>query len=182
MRALAVVAIAAGLVTAIPHGAGAVSHAKDPARETVLIGTKSVEVGTPNEMSIKFEIEPAKAMVMPHHGSWMEIEVTAGEPYHFEVKPEDPNSKTRIALARVLLSVVNRDNGKKVEGELHPMWGSSGLHYALNGPLPGDGVYNATVTVEPPMFARDAKDRERWAKAVSAAFQFRVRNGLVVGE
>lgn len=175
---LGAVVFAVGLCAA----AEAVSHAKDPAKETVLIGVTAVASGTPNEMVIKLELEPAKAMTMFHQGAWMDMAVKAGEPYHFEVKPEDPKSKTRIAFARVLVSVLNRDNGRKIDGELHPMWGGSGLHYAMNGPLHGDGTYRATVTIEPPTFARDVKERERWTKAVTATFNFRVRNGMVLPE
>lgn len=182
MKGCCAVALAVVLLAAVAYDAGAGYHGKDPTKETVLIGVKSVDAGTPSEMSIRFEIEPAKGMVMPHHGAWMEMAVKPGEPYHFEVKLEDPKSKTRISYARVLLSVVNRENGRKVEGELHPMWGGSGLHYAMNGPLAGDGRYTATVTVEPPAFAREPKDRERWTRPVSATFELRVRDGLVVGE
>jgi hypothetical protein len=63
------------------------------------------------------------------------------------------------------------------------MWGGSGLHYAANGALPGDGTYTATVVVSAPTFARDAtKDRELWMRPVEAQFRFRLENGLVTVE
>jgi len=166
-----IVVVAVLLVTAV----GVAAEGKDPAKETVLIGVK--EAG---EMIIKLEIEPAQAMFMPMHGMWMEMKPEAGEIHHFEVKPEDPGSKTRLPYAGVKFRVVNTSNGKTVEKELHPMWGGSGLHYAANGALPGDGAYVATVTVEPPTFARSPKSKDLWRKPTQAEFRFTFRAGRVV--
>lgn len=151
------------------------AEGKDPAKETVLIGVK--EAGG---MSIKLEIEPAQAMYMPMHGSWMEMKPEKGEIYHFEVKPEDPGSKTRLSYAVVKFRAVNTSNGKVVEKELHPMWGGSGLHYAGNGALPGDGAYTATVTVEPPTFARGPKNKDMWRNSTQVELRFTMRKGRVV--
>ncbi len=54
-------------------------------------------------------------------GEWAEHPVGKGEFFHVEVKPVDPNSKTRISYAEVKFSAINRDNKKKVSGTLHPM-------------------------------------------------------------
>lgn len=151
------------------------AEGKDPAKEAVLIGVK--EAGG---MIIKLEIEPAQAMFMPMHGQWMEMKPEASEIYHFEVKPEDPGSKTRLSYTVVKFRAVNTSTGKTVEKELHPMWGGSGLHYGANGALPGDGAYMATITVEPPAFARGPKNKEMWRKPAQAEFRFTMRKGRLV--
>jgi len=164
--------------------AAATAHGKDATKTTVLIGVQTVAAGTPDEMRIKLELEPAKPMWMPpgaHGGMAMEMVPAPDQRYHFEVKPEDPKSNTRIPYASVRFSATNVNTGRKVEAELHPMWGSSGLHYAANGALPGDGRYAATVVVGSPSFSRDAtKDRELWMRPVEAQFRFRLEGGLVV--
>ncbi len=174
IKGVLAVSIVAGVVL-LATAVGVAAEGKDPARETVLIGVK--EAG---DMIIKLEIEPAQAMVMPMHGMWMEMKPEAGEIHHFEVKPEDPGSKTRLSYAAVKFRAVNTSNGKAVEKELHAMWGGSGLHYAANGALPGDGVYVATVTVEPPTFARGPKNKDLWRKPTQAEFRFTFREGRVV--
>jgi hypothetical protein len=151
------------------------NEGKDPTKETVLIGVK--ETGG---MAIKLEIEPAQSMFIPHHGMWMEMKPEGGEIYHFEVKPEDPGSKTRLSYVTVKFRAVNSNTGKAVEKDLHPMWGGSGLHYATNGTLPGDGKYVATVIVDPPTFARGPKNKNMWRKPVQAEFRFKLKKGRIV--
>jgi uncharacterized protein involved in high-affinity Fe2+ transport len=153
------------------------AEGKDPTKETVLIGVMETE-----GMMIKLEIEPALTMFMPMHGTWMEMKPEAGEIYHFEVKPEDPGSKTRLPYAHVKFRALNKGNGEAVQRDLHPMWGGSGLHYAANGALFGDGEYVATVTVEPPDFARGPKNKDMWRKPAEAEFRFTLREGLVTPE
>lgn len=161
----------------LSSAASVAAEATDPAKETVLIGVK--EAGG---MLIKLEIEPAQTMFMQMHGMWMEMKPEKGEIHHFEVKPEDPGSKTRLSFAAVKVRAVNTTTGKTVEKELHPMWGGSGLHYAANGVLPGDGAYVATVTVEPPTFARGPKNKDLWRKQAHAEFRFDMRKGRIVPE
>lgn len=165
---------------------------RDPTQETVLVGRTLAE-----DMIIQLELEPAKAMWMASTASvqlklhaskgtwvvattpaqWMDHAVEAGELYHVEVKPIDPQSKTRIPYAIVKFEAVNLDTQQKVQGDLHPMWGGSGLHYAFNSGLAGDGVYKATVTVEVPTFARSMKDKLRWMEPKTANFHFRLAGG-----
>jgi uncharacterized protein involved in high-affinity Fe2+ transport len=185
-RGLTIVLVGTLLWVVTPSDVTATTHGKDPTKMTVLIGVQTVGAGTPDEMRVMLELEPAKPMLMPsgaHGGMAMEMVPTPEQKYHFEVKPEDPASKTRISYASVRFAAVNTTTGKKVEADLHPMWGGSGLHYSANGALPGDGVYSATVVVSPPTFARDAvKDRDRWARPVEAESRFRLENGLVTIE
>ncbi len=165
---------------------------KDPAQKTVLIGRALA-----GDMIIQLELEPAKGMWMAMTASvqiemdnskgrwvvlttpakWAEHAIEKGELYHVEVKPIDPRSKTRIPYAEVKFKAVNRDNGKIVEDRLHPMWGGSGLHYAFNSGLAGDGTYEATVTVGAPTFARDLEDKQRWMRTATAKFHFRLADG-----
>jgi uncharacterized protein involved in high-affinity Fe2+ transport len=186
--------IAAGVVAV--HGAEAqvkvLATPQDPARETVLIGRALA-----GDMIIQLELEPAKGMWMAMTASvqiemdnskgrwvvlttppkWAEHAVEKGELYHVEVKPIDPRSKTRIPYAEIKFKAVNKDTGKSVEDRLHPMWGGSGLHYAFNSGLAGDGTYEATVTVGVPTFARDLKDKGRWMRPAAAKFHFRLAGG-----
>jgi uncharacterized protein involved in high-affinity Fe2+ transport len=150
---------------------------EDPRQKTILVGR--TEAGG---MIIQFEIEPATIMVMPMGSPprLTEHPPAAGEVYHLEVKPIDPRSKTRIAYAAVTFTATNRDNGKTLKGELHPMWGGSGLHYALNSALAGDGIYELSITVEPPIFSRSVKDRDLFAKPATARFHFRLKGGALV--
>lgn len=150
---------------------------EDPRQKTILVG-RAEAAG----MIIQFEIEPATTMVMPMGTPprLTEHAPAAGEVYHLEVKPIDPRSKTRIAYAAVTFEATNRDTGKALKGELHPMWGSSGLHYALNSALAGDGAYDLVITVQPPMFSRTVKDKDLFAKPTSARFHFRLKDGALI--
>lgn len=147
----------------------------DPTRETVLVGREMV-----SGMTIIFELEPAKGMWMYMGNKWVEHPVARGELYHVEVKPVDPKSKTRIPYAEVRFSAVNQTNKKTVAGTLHSMWGSSGLHYATNSALAGDGAYEATITIGVPTFGRAPQDRELWLKPVRAKFHFKLAAGKLV--
>ena len=151
--------------------------AEDATQKTVLIG-RALAGG----MTVIFELEAAKSMWM-RMGSppkWVEHPVGKGEIFHVEVKPVDPKSKTRIPYADVKFSAVNRDNKKKVSGTLHPMWGGSGLHYAVNSPLAGDGTYEATISVGVPEVGRASADKDLWMNPVTAKFHFKLSSGKLV--
>jgi uncharacterized protein involved in high-affinity Fe2+ transport len=151
--------------------------AEDATQKTVLIGRASA-----GNMIVIFELEAAKGMWM-QMGSppkWVEHPVGKGEIFHVEVKPVDPKSKTRISYADVKFSAVNRDNKKKVSGTLHPMWGGSGLHYAVNSPLAGDGTYETTITVGVPGFGRASADKDLWMKPVTTKFHFKLASGKLI--
>ena len=163
----------------------------NPAKETVLIGRASA-----GDMIIQLELEPSKAMWMAMTASvqiqmdnskgrwvglttppnWAKHAIEKGELYHVEVKPIDPRSKTRIPYAEIKFKAVNKDTGKSVEDRLHPMWGGSGLHYAFNSGLAGDGTYEATVTVGVPTFARGLDDK-RWMEPATGKFHFKLAGG-----
>lgn len=155
----------------------ALSPAEDATQKTVLIGRNVAA-----NMIVIFELEPAKGMWMPmgNPPKWMEHPVGKGELFHVEVKPVDPKSKTRISYADVKFSAVNRDNKKKISGTLHPMWGGSGLHYAVNSPLAGDGAYEATITVGVPAFSRASADKDMWMKPVTTKFHFKLADGKLI--
>ena len=150
---------------------------EDATQTTVLVGRASA-----GNMIVIFELEAAKAMWMQmgKPSKWVEHPVAKGEIFHVEVKPVDPKSKTRIAYAEVKFSAVNRDNKKRVSGTLHPMWGGSGLHYAANSPLAGDGRYETTITVGVPTFGRATADRNLWTQPVSATFHFKLTDGKLI--
>ena len=150
---------------------------EDATQTTVLVGRALA-----GNMIVIFELEAAKAMWMQMGKplKWVEHPVAKGEIFHVEVKPVDPKSKTRIAYAEVKFSAVNRDNKKRVSGTLHPMWGGSGLHYAANSPLAGDGRYETTITVGVPTFGRAPADRNLWTKPVSATFHFKLADGKLI--
>ena len=103
-----------------------------------------------------------------------------GEIFHVEVKPVDPKSRTRIPYAEVKFSAVNRDNKKLVSLTLHPMWGGSGLHYAANSPLAGDGTYATTITIGVPGFGRATADKSLWTTPVTATFHFKLAGGKLI--
>ena len=155
----------------------ALSPAQDATQQTVLIGRNVAD-----NMIVTLELEAAKGMWMQmgKPPMWGEHPVAKGELFHVEVKPVDPGSKTRIAYADVKFNAVNRDNKKKVVLTLEPMWGGSGLHYAFNSPLAGDGTYEASVTVGVPTFGRDAKAKDLWAKPVTTRFHFKLAGGKLV--
>ena len=155
----------------------ALSPAEDATQKTVLIGRNVAA-----DMVVIFELEPAKGMwmAMGNPPKWMEHPVGKGELFHVEVKPVDPKSKTRISYADVKFSAVNRDNKKKMSGTLHPMWGGSGLHYAVNSPLAGDGAYEATITVGVPAFSRASADKGMWMKPVTTKFHFKLAGGKLI--
>jgi uncharacterized protein involved in high-affinity Fe2+ transport len=184
MKTIWAVALAFALV-ATQGVSGATSQDKKPAlkvlsapedatQKTVLVGRNLVE-----GMIIQLELEPAKGMWMQmgNPSTWMEHPVGRGELFHVEVKPIDPKSKTRIPYAAVKFTAVNRENWQTVVGKLHPMWGGSGLHYAMNSGLAGDGPYEAVVTVDVPTFARDPKDKNRWMRSTSTTFYFKLVEG-----
>jgi len=148
----------------------------DATRQTVLIGRALIN----NDMIIMFELEPAKPMWMQMGGKWMEHAVGPGQQFHVEVKPIDPVSKTRISNADVKFEATNKSNGKTISADLHPMWGGSGLHYAVNDALAGDGVYEARITVAPPTFARDTRNKGLWMKPAQGSFHFKLVGGKLV--
>jgi len=151
--------------------------AEDATQKTVLIG-RALTGG----MTVIFELEAAKSMWMRmgNPSKWVEHPVGKGEIFHVEVKPVDPRSKTRIPYADVKFSAVNRDNRKKVSGTLHPMWGGSGLHYAVNSPLAGDGTYEATISVGVPGVGRASADKDLWMNPVTTKFHFKLSSGKLV--
>lgn len=194
----ALVVALAGTVTAAQSAEPQVkllAAPKDPTSETVLVGRAST-----GDMIIQLELEPAKPMWMAMTASvqleldqsqetwvvvttppqWGAHALAEGDLYHIEVKPIDPISETRIPYASVKFEAVNKDNGQRFSGKLHSMWGGSGLHYAINGGLMGDGTYEAVVTVGVPTFARDMKDRNRWMEPAKAKFHFRLLGGKLV--
>lgn len=149
---------------------------EDPTKKTILVG-RSEAAG----MVIQFELEPATTMIMLVGTPLkpMEHAPAAGEIYHVEVKPIDPRSKTRIPYAHVVFEAANNDTGKSLKGELHPMWGSSGLHYAMNSALLGDGAYTATITVHTPTFGRSPNDRNLFVAPAVARFHFKLKNRVL---
>ncbi len=151
------------------------SAAADATQKTVLIGRNLAD-----NMLVTFELEAAKSMWMQMGNKWVEHPVGKGEIYHVEVKPVDPKSGTRISYGEVKFSAVNRDNKKTFAGTLHPMWGASGLHYAANSPLGGDGTYETTITVGAPTFGRASTDKDMWMKPVTTKFHFKLAGGKIV--
>ncbi len=143
------------------------------AEHGVLIGRASA-----GGMLIQMELERAKGMwmLMGEPAMWMEMGVAPSQLYHVEAKPIDPKSKTRIPYADVTFAAINKDTGKNVQGSLHAMWGGSGLHYAFNSGLAGDGTYEATVTVGVPTFARGMDDK-RWMEPTTGIFHFKLADG-----
>ena len=129
-------------------------------------------------MLIQMELERAKGMwmLMGEPAMWMEMGVALNQLYHVEAKPIDPKSKTRIPYADVTFAAINKDTGERVQGSLHAMWGGSGLHYAFNSGLAGDGTYEATITVGVPTFARGLDDK-RWMEPVTGIFHFKLVDG-----
>jgi uncharacterized protein involved in high-affinity Fe2+ transport len=145
------------------------------AEHGVLVGRASA-----GGMLIQMELERANGMRMliGEPAKWMEMGVAPGQLYHVEVKPIDPKSNTRIPYAEVMFMAINKDTGKTVKGMLHPMWGGSGLHYAFNSGLAGDGTYEAKVTVGIPTFARGMSDK-RWMEPVTGNFHFKLTDGML---
>ncbi len=143
------------------------------AHHGVLVGRASA-----GGMLIQLELEWGHGMwmLMGSPAKWQEHAVLPGELYHVEVKPIDPKSKTRIPGADLTFEAINKDTGKKVKCSLHPMWGGSGLHYACNNGLAGDGTYEATVTVGVPTFARGLDDK-RWMEPATGKFHFKLAGG-----
>lgn len=163
--------MAATAVFAAEPAVKVLSPPEDATQNTVLIGRTVAD-----KMIVSLEIEGAERMWMPMGDPprWMEEKADKGELFHVEVKPIDPGSKTRISYANVTFSAVNRDNKKRVSGTLHPSWGDSGLHYAYNTALAGDGSYDVTVTVGVPSFGRTSKNRNLWTKPVTTKFHFKL--------
>ena len=153
------------------------STPEDATQQTVLLGRNFT-----GSMIVTFELEPAKSvwMQMDNPPKWRERTVRKGEIYHLDVKPIDPNSKAVISYAEVRFNGVNRTNGKKVSGTLHPMWDSSGLHYAANSPLAGDGAYELIISVGMPTFGRVPQYKDLWVKPVTTKFHFKLVSGKVM--
>lgn len=150
---------------------------EDPRQKTILVGR--AEAGG---MIIQFELEPAKSMWMVFKNPTRldEHRAQAGEQYHVEVKPIDPVSNTRIPFTRVSFAAVNRTTGKETSFFLHPMWGSSGLHYAANSALLGDGIYSVKVSVEVPVFARDDQTKALWLDPIIVGFHFKLKDSSLI--
>lgn len=152
------------------------STPEDATQQTVLLGRNFT-----GNMIVTFELEPAKSvwMQMDNPPKWRERTVRKREIYHLDVKPIAPNSKAVISYAEVRFSGVNRTNRKKVSGALHPMWDSSGLHYAANSPLAGDGAYELIISVDMPTFGRVPQYKDLWLKPVTTKFHFKLAGSKV---
>lgn len=148
----------------------------DPSKEGVLIGLKTVD-----KMNIKVEFEPSKGMHMLMNGKWMDMNPAKDEPYHLEIKLEDPYSKTRISNSDIKLTIT-KSTGETADYDLHPMWGSSGLHYADNGKLMGDGDYVVTVLANAPTFVRGSANKDLWINPISTDFEFSIKDGIITSE
>jgi Fe2+ transport protein len=146
-------------------------------QNTVVLGRNSVD-----NMIVTFELEPAKSMWLQtgNPPKWREHIVRKGERFHLDVKPVDPASKTVISYAEVTYKAVNRTNGKRVSGVLHPIWDDSGLHYAANSTLAGDGDYEIVVAFSSPTFGRVRETKDVWLKPVTTRFNFKIQSGTVV--
>ena len=152
------------------------SVAADPLKKAILIGRV-----TTGGMVFQLELDGAESMWM-HMGTppvWGAHAPASDERFHVEFKLTDPKNKTRIPYANITFAASNKDTGKNMTKVLPPMWGSSGLHYSANSALLGDGVYSATVTVDTPTFQRELKDKDLWAKPVSARFHFKLSGGML---
>ena len=128
---------------------------------------------------VELVLEPAKSMSMLMGGAWMEMAPAAGADIHVEVKVSDPGSKTRIPHSAIEFHAENETTGQTMVEELHPMWGGSGLHYAINHGLLGDGQYHAEIHLEEPRFARSIGDKDKWMGTAEVAFQWVIKDGLV---
>lgn len=128
---------------------------------------------------VELVLEPAKSMMMLMGGAWMEMGPMAGEDIHIEVKITDPASQTRIPHSEVEFHAENETTGEKMAETLHPMWGGSGLHYAINRGLLGDGQYHAEIHLVEPTFARSLGDKDKWMGTAEASFFFTIEDGLV---
>ncbi len=148
--------------------------AADPVEKAILIG----RVAT-GDMVLQLELEGSEAMwkQMGKSSKWGAHTPKSNERYHVEFKLTDPKSKTRIPYANITFAAMNKDTKKAMKLVLPPMWGSSGLHYSANSTLLGNGSYAATVTVAVPTFERELKDKDLWAKPVSAKFHFKLMDG-----
>ena len=151
--------------------------AADPLEKAILIG----RVAT-GDMVLQLELEGSEAMwkQMGKSSKWGAHTPKADERYHVEFKLTDPKSKTRIPYANITFAATNLDSKKAMKLVLPPMWGSSGLHYSANSTLLGNGSYVATVTVAVPTFERELKDKDLWAKPVSAKFHFKLMDGKLI--
>ncbi len=152
----------------------ALATAANPLEKAILIG----RVAT-GDMVLQLELEGSEEMwkQMGKSSKWGAHTPSANERYHVEFKLEDPKSKTRIPYANITFAATNKDTKKAMKLLLPPMWGSSGLHYSANSTLLGNGTYAATVTVAVPTFERELKDKDLWAKPVSAKFHFKLMDG-----
>jgi hypothetical protein len=148
--------------------------AANPLEKAILIG----RVAT-GDMVLQLELEGSETMwkQMGKSSKWGLHTPSANERYHVEFKLDDPKSKTRIPYANITFVATNKDTKKSMQLVLPPMWGSSGLHYSANSTLLGNGTYAATVTVAVPTFDREVKDKDLWAKPVSAKFHFKLVDG-----
>ena len=124
--------------------------------------------------------EPAKAMWVYMNGMWMDMSPAPDEPIHVEVKPVDEASGTRITDVAVVFAATNTTTGETMNEDLHPMWGGSGLHFAINHGLLGAGDYTASVTVKVPEFARSISDKDKWMTPIQADFTFTINNAGMV--
>jgi len=155
-------------------GPQVLSAPEEATQPTLLLGRNFAD-----GMIVTFELKPARSMwlQMDNPPKWRERTVRKGEIYHLDVRPVDPKSKVVISYSDVRFNAVNRTNGKKVSGTLHPMWDGSGLHYAANSPLAGDGAYELIVSVGMPTFGRAPQYKDLWVNPVTTKFHFKLANG-----
>ncbi len=148
----------------------ALNPAVDPSQVEQRVGYQTVD-----GRIVQLILEPSKDMWMLMDNMWMQMFVQSSEKFHVEVKVTDPISKTRIPHSKIQFYAKNITTNATVDKELHPMWGGSGLHYAINHGLFGDGDYEAKITLEVPRFARSMEDKDKWMGTKDTMFYFRIK-------
>ncbi len=80
-------------------------------------------------------------------------------------------SLRRVAAIERTDVSITLDNGADppVTYSLHAMWGGSGLHYGANAVV-APGIYDVTVDIAVPAFARSASDELLYRSPISATF------------
>ncbi len=89
---------------------------------------------------------------------------------HFEVAVLDRDDRRFIPYLEVTMTVVPEE-GEKLSFGLPFIWHPGLFHYGRNVELPGDGIYDIVIRVEPPTFHRHDRDNgDRYTEPVEMEF------------
>ncbi|MDO8667711.1 MAG: iron transporter [bacterium] len=158
-------------------GGGVVSdQAKGEARGQSLADTRLGGEQLIGGLRMGLIIEPAKNFWFYDNEKLIEnsaagLLAQAGQTHYFKAVLREKTTKRMIPYTEISINITGTD-GWSSSAKLYPVWGEF-FHYGNNLSLPGDGNYQAAVSIEHGPMAHEELDK--WIKPIVAIFDLTVK-------